>query len=112
MTQYRILILDFGSQYAQLIARRVREIGVYCELFPYDMAPEAIAAFKPDGIILSGGPETVTLTETPRAAQIVFELGCPVLGICYGMQTMALQLGGKVQASTHREFGYARVQLQ
>lgn len=112
MKQYRILILDFGSQYAQLIARRVREIGVYCEIFPYDKAPEAIAAFKPKGIILSGGPETVTLAETPRAAQIVFELGCPVLGICYGMQTMALQLGGQVQASMHREFGYARIQIQ
>ncbi len=111
MTQHRILILDFGSQYAQLIARRVRELGVYCELFPYDMPFAAIKVFKPSGIILSGGPETVTENTTPRAAQIIFELGCPVLGICYGMQTMAVQLGGKVQSSMHKEFGYAKVQL-
>jgi GMP synthase (glutamine-hydrolysing) len=110
--QHRILILDFGSQYTQLIARRVREAGVYCELHPYDTAAEAIRNFNPRGIILSGGPESVTLTETPRAQQIVFELGVPVLGICYGMQTMAVQLGGAVESSAHREFGYAQVRAR
>lgn len=106
----RILILDFGSQYTQLIARRVREIGVYCELYPFDLSDDAIRDFKPDGIILSGGPESVTQETTPRAAKTVFELGVPVLGICYGMQTMASQLGGQVSTSTEREFGYAQVQ--
>ena len=110
--QHRILILDFGSQYTQLIARRVREAGVYCELHPYDMEAAAIRAFNPQGVILSGGPESVTLTETPRAQQLVFELGVPVLGICYGMQTMAVQLGGTVETSTHREFGYAQVRAR
>ena len=110
--QHRILILDFGSQYTQLIARRVREAGVYCELRPYDMDAAAIRDFHPRGIILSGGPESVTLTETPRAQQLVFELGVPVLGVCYGMQTMAVQLGGAVASSTHREFGYARVRAR
>jgi GMP synthase (glutamine-hydrolysing) len=107
----RILILDFGSQYTQLIARRVREIGVYCELHPFDMAEEAIRDFAPQGIILSGGPESVTAEHTPRASQVVFELGVPVLGICYGMQTMAAQLGGKVSSSSEREFGYAKVRI-
>ena len=110
--QHRILILDFGSQYTQLIARRVREAGVYCELHPFDMDAAAIRAFNPQGIILSGGPESVTLTETPRAQQLVFELGVPVLGVCYGMQTMAVQLGGTVETSTHREFGYAQVRAR
>jgi len=105
----RILILDFGSQYTQLIARRVREIGVYCELWAHDVAEADIRAFNPNGIILSGGPETVTAADTPRAASVVFELGVPVLGICYGMQTMAQQLGGKVESSELREFGYAEV---
>lgn len=105
----RILILDFGSQYTQLIARRVREAGVYCELHPCDMDDAAIHDFAPAGIILSGGPETVTATSTPRAPEMVFKLGVPVLGICYGMQTMAEQLGGKVESSDHREFGYAQV---
>lgn len=108
----RILIIDFGSQYTQLIARRVREIGVYCEIHPYDLSDEFIEEFAPNGIILSGGPETVLSMETPRATQLVFEMGCPVLGICYGMQTMAAQLGGVVEASAHREFGYAEVQVQ
>jgi GMP synthase (glutamine-hydrolysing) len=108
----RILILDFGSQYTQLIARRVRELGVYCELYPYDMEEEAIRAFAPKGIILSGGPETVTLDDTPRAPKAVFELGVPVLGICYGMQTMALQLGGAVEAASHHEYGYAQVRAR
>jgi GMP synthase (glutamine-hydrolysing) len=107
----RILILDFGSQYTQLIARRVRELGVYCELHPFDMEEQAIKAFAPDGIILSGGPESVLEDATPRAPELVFELGCPVLGICYGMQTMAAQLGGQVESAEHREFGYAQVAL-
>ena len=95
---HKILILDFGSQYTQLIARRVREIGVYCEIHPWDCNEAYIEAFAPRGIILSGGPETVTLADTPRAPDRVFSLGVPVLGICYGMQTMAAQLGGKVEA--------------
>lgn len=107
----KILILDFGSQYTQLIARRVREIGVYCELHPYDMSEAAIREFAPNGIILSGGPATVTEETTPRAPSVVFDLGCPVLGICYGMQTMAAQLGGEVELSTHREFGYAQLRV-
>lgn len=108
----RILVLDFGSQYSQLIARRVREIGVYCEIHPCTMTEEEILAFKPAGIILSGGPETVTAESTPRAPDIVFGMGCPVLGICYGMQTMALQLGGKVDPGDKREFGYAQVAVR
>jgi len=106
---HRILILDFGSQYTQLIARRVREAGVYSEIFPWDVDGEAIRLFAPDGIMLSGGPESVMHDETPRAPDDVFELGVPVLGICYGMQTMAAQLGGDVEASSQREFGYALV---
>jgi GMP synthase (glutamine-hydrolysing) len=106
---HRILILDFGSQYSQLIARRVRELGVYCELRAYDMTDDEIREFAPKGIILSGGPESVTEAGSPRAADVVFTLGVPVLGICYGMQTMAQQLGGQVQSSTIREFGYAEV---
>jgi GMP synthase (glutamine-hydrolysing) len=108
----RILILDFGSQYTQLIARRVREAGVYCEIHPWDMEASYLDEFKPKGIILSGGPETVTVEEAPRATQEVFEYGVPVFGICYGMQTMAAQLGGKVASSTHREFGYAQVRAR
>ncbi len=108
---HKILILDFGSQYSQLIARRVREIGVYCEIHPYNMTNDEIKAFAPAGIILSGGPESVTGDNTPRAPEAVFSLGCPLLGICYGMQTMALQLGGKVEAGHKREFGYAQVEL-
>jgi GMP synthase (glutamine-hydrolysing) len=108
---HKILILDFGSQYTQLIARRVRELGVYCEIWAWDRAAEKLAAFAPNGIILSGGPESVTETNSPRAPNIVFELGVPVLGICYGMQTMAEQLGGKVEGGHSREFGLARVQI-
>lgn len=107
----RILILDFGSQYTQLIARRVREIGVYCELWAWDVSEQQIRDFNPQGIILSGGPESVTADQSPRAPQYVFEAGVPVLGICYGMQTMAEQLGGAVQGSDLREFGYAQVEL-
>ncbi len=106
---HRILILDFGSQYTQLIARRVREAGVYCEIHPSNYAAEAIRTFAAKGIILSGGPETVTATDTPRASDVVFEMGVPVLGICYGMQTMAEQLGGKVENADHHEYGYAQV---
>ncbi len=109
---HRILILDFGSQYTQLIARRVREFGVYCEIHPYDMNDAALRTFAPKGVILSGGPESVTLQGTPRAPQSVFTLGVPVLGICYGMQTMAAQLGGEVESSAHREFGYAEVRAR
>ncbi|WP_111640717.1 glutamine-hydrolyzing GMP synthase [Marinimicrobium alkaliphilum] len=105
----RILILDFGSQYTQLIARRVREIGVYSEIRAFDMSDEEIRAFDPSGIILAGGPESVTAGKSPRAPELVFTLGVPVLGICYGMQTMAEQLGGAVQGSNIREFGYAQV---
>ncbi len=109
---HKILILDFGSQYTQLIARRIREIGVYCEIFSCESSDEEIKQFSPRGIILSGGPESVTSDETPRAAQIVFELGVPVLGICYGMQTMTEQMGGKVESSDHREFGYAKIRAR
>lgn len=108
---HRILILDFGSQYTQLIARRVRELGVYCELHPWDMSEEDLRAFAPRGIILAGGPESVHEEGSPRAPQAVFDLGVPLFGICYGMQTMSEQLGGKVQGSDVREFGYARVDL-
>lgn len=110
--QYRILIIDFGSQYTQLIARRVREIGVYCEIVPYTATSQQISDFSPKGIILSGGPETVTQLTTPRIPDIIFQLGCPVLGICYGMQAMAQQLGGKVHSSQLREFGYAKVIIE
>jgi GMP synthase (glutamine-hydrolysing) len=107
----KILILDFGAQYTQLIARRVREAGVYCELYSYDTPAEEIRKFAPRGIILSGGPESVTLDETPRAPQEIFDMKIPVLGICYGQQTMAAQLGGTVEAGEKREFGYARVRM-
>ena len=109
---HRILILDFGSQYSQLIARRVRELGVYCEIHPYNFSEADIRKFSPHGIILSGGPESVTEITTPRAPEIVFKLGCPVMGICYGMQTMAEQLGGSVAKGKKREFGFAQVKLE
>ena len=112
MAHKKILILDFGSQYTQLIARRVRETNVYCELHPCDVDANFIRDFKPAGIILSGGPNSVTEGDTPRAPQIVFELGVPVLGICYGMQTMAAQLGGAVETGLVREFGYAEIRAQ
>lgn len=106
----RLLILDFGSQYTQLIARRVREAGVYCELHAYDVIDEAaIRGFKPTGIILSGGPESTVAADAPTAPEVVFKLGVPVLGICYGMQTMTAQLGGKVENADHHEYGYAQV---
>ncbi len=108
----RILILDFGSQYTQLIARRVREIGVYCEIHPWDAGDADVRAFAPTGIVLSGGPESVTVADAPAAPAAVFELGVPVLGICYGMQTMAAQLGGKVEPGDVHEFGYAEVRAR
>ncbi|SFC76018.1 glutamine-hydrolyzing GMP synthase [Pseudoalteromonas denitrificans] len=106
----RILILDFGSQYTQLIARKIREIGVYCELWAWDVTEEQIKEFNPQGIILSGGPESTTLEGSPKAPEYVFNAGVPVLGVCYGMQTMAKQLGGKVESSDKKEFGYAQVE--
>ncbi|WP_075185297.1 glutamine-hydrolyzing GMP synthase [Teredinibacter haidensis] len=108
----RVLILDFGSQYTQLIARRVREIGVYSEIRAFDMSEDEIREYAPKAIILAGGPESVTAGESPRAPEIVFTLGVPVLGICYGMQTMAIQLGGQVESSDLREFGYAQVKIE
>ena len=108
----KILILDFGSQVTQLIARRVRDAGVFSEVFPYDVSNEFILAYGASGIILSGGPNSTTEGDTPRAPQAVFDAGVPVLGICYGMQTMALQLGGKVENGLIREFGYAEVRAR
>ena len=105
----RLLILDFGSQYTQLIARRIREVGVYCEIMPWDSSNDDIAAFGPSGVILSGGPESVTASDSPRAPDLVFTLDVPILGICYGMQTMAAQLGGAVEGSDTSEFGYAQI---
>ena len=108
----KILILDFGSQYTQLIARRVREIGVYCELVPYDVNPHFIEKFKPSGIILSGGPDTVSKINSARAPNIVFDLNIPILGICYGMQTMAVQLGGEARSAKKAEFGFAKIRAR
>ncbi len=108
----RILILDFGSQVTQLIARRVREAHVYCEIHPCDVSDAFVREFAPKGIILSGSHMSAWEESTDRAPQAVFELGVPVLGICYGMQTMASQLGGKVESSAKREFGYAEVRAR
>jgi len=109
----RILILDFGSQYSQLIARRVREAGVYCELHAWDMDEQAVRDFNPKGIILSGGPESVTGgDDAPRAPDAVFQMEVPVLGICYGMQTMAAQMGGEVESADHHEYGHAQVRAR
>jgi GMP synthase (glutamine-hydrolysing) len=112
MAHQKILILDFGSQVTQLIARRVREQQVYCELHPFDVSEDFIRKFNPQGIILSGGPNSVYEAEEWRAPQVVFDLGVPVLGICYGMQTMAQQLGGLVESSGKREFGYAEIRAR
>jgi GMP synthase (glutamine-hydrolysing) len=109
---HRILILDFGSQYTQLIARRVREVGVFCEIHPCDIDEQTLRVFHPHGVILSGGPETVTGGAAPTAPSPVFELEVPVLGICYGMQTMAAQLGGKVENADRHEYGYAQVRAR
>jgi GMP synthase (glutamine-hydrolysing) len=108
----KILILDFGAQYSQLIARRVREAQVYCELHPFDVDEEFIRRFSPRGVVLSGGPASVYDDATPKAPDAVFKLGVPVLGICYGMQTMAAQLGGQVENSRVREFGYAEIRAR
>lgn len=111
MTEDRILIVDFGSQVTQLIARRVRESGVYCEIVPFNKADEMLDTFEPKAIILSGGPASVTVETGPRASLRVFELGVPVLGICYGEQTMCVELGGKVEGSDHQEFGRASIEI-
>ncbi len=108
----KILILDFGSQYTQLIARRVREAGVYCEIYSCEAEPKAIRDFAPYGIILSGGPESVTADTGPQLPDVVFDLDVPVLGICYGMQSMAQRFGGVVASSDKREFGYAQIKVQ
>ena len=107
----KILIVDFGSQVTQLIARRVREEGVYSEIAPFQSAAKAFEEMRPKGVILSGGPESVTTQESPRAPQRIFEAGVPVLGICYGEQTMAAQLGGAVEGGHHAEFGRAEVEI-
>jgi GMP synthase (glutamine-hydrolysing) len=112
MLHDRILVLDFGSQVTQLIARRIREAQVYCEIHPCDMSEEAIRAFAPKGIILSGSHQSAYEDSTDRAPDVVFQLGVPVLGICYGMQTMAQQLGGRVTHGAKREFGFAQVRTQ
>lgn len=109
--QVPLVILDFGSQYTQLIARRIREMGVYCEIYPYNINENEFKSLNPFGVVLSGGPSTTTLENTPRAPHWLFEHALPLLGICYGMQTMAVQLGGQVRASHLREYGYAEVKL-
>ena len=107
----KILILDFGAQYTQLIARRIRELGVYCEVWAWDHDPAQIAAFGANGIILSGGPESTTRVDAPKAPQAVFDAGLPILGICYGMQTMAAQLGGRTASADAHEYGHAEVDV-
>jgi len=109
--QDKILILDFGAQYTQLIGRTVRELGVYCEIVPWDVEDAVITAFAPKGVILSGGPASTYELDTPFAPEILFTSGLPILGICYGMQTMVEQLGGKVENAEHREYGHAKIQI-
>ena len=106
-----ILVLDFGSQYTQLIARRVRESNVYSEIYPWDIDENKIKDLHPKGIILSGGPNSVTESYTPRAPQCIFDLNIPILGICYGMQTLAEQMGGHVESVAHKEFGHAELEI-
>ena len=106
-----ILVLDFGSQYTQLIARRVRESNVYSEILPWDINDEKIKEISPVGIILSGGPNSVTNSFTPRIPQSIFDLNIPILGICYGMQTLAEQLGGQVISSDEKEFGHSELEI-
>src|SRR4029077_6857398 len=106
-----ILILDFGSQVTQLIARRVREAKVYCEIHPYNMPLEKIRSLQPKGIILSGGPASVHVKGSPKPSPAVFEMGIPILGICYGMQLMGQMLGGKVRPAKTREFGHAEIDV-
>src|SRR5574340_228236 len=108
----KILILDFGAQYTQLIARRLRESHVYCEIHPFDVGDDFVRSFGARGIVLSGGPESVTASASPRAPSAVWEAGVPVLGICYGMQTMAVELGGRVEGGHVREFGHAEVRAR
>ena len=108
----KILVLDFGSQYTQLIARRLRELGVYCEILPCTASAAQIRAFGPRGVVLSGGPASVLAEGSPRADRVVFELGVPVLGICYGLQLLAHELGGKVERSDHREYGPATIDVK
>jgi GMP synthase (glutamine-hydrolysing) len=110
--QQKILIIDFGSQYTQLIARRVREAGVYCEIHHYDLSEEAFSEIAPQGVIMSGGPESANIVNAPIAPDYLYKAGIPVLGICYGMQTMAQQLGGLVESSDKSEFGHAAISLQ
>jgi GMP synthase (glutamine-hydrolysing) len=107
-----VLIIDFGSQVTQLIARRVREAGVYCEIVPFQLADEGFDRLKPKAVIFSGGPASVPEAGSPRAPDAVFASGVPVLGICYGQQTMCAQLGGKVEGGHHREFGRAFVEIE
>nr|MDA7554983.1 glutamine-hydrolyzing GMP synthase [Gammaproteobacteria bacterium] len=107
-----VLVLDFGSQYTQLIARRIRESNVYSEILPWDIDENKIKKINPVGIILSGGPESVTDSFTPRIPQVAFDLNVPLLGICYGMQTLAEQMGGQVISSSHKEFGHAELALE
>ena len=107
-----VLIVDFGSQVTQLIARRVREAGVYSEIVPFQSAAEGFARLKPKGVILSGSPASTTEQDSPRAPQEIFDAGLPVLGICYGQQTMCAQLGGRIEGGLHREFGRAFVEVQ
>ncbi|MEA3339803.1 MAG: glutamine-hydrolyzing GMP synthase, partial [Chloroflexota bacterium] len=111
MNNDAIVILDFGSQYTQLIARRVREARVYCELFPWDASPEEVLALRPRGFILSGGPASVYDRGAPRLPGYVLEQGAPVLGICYGMQLLARRLGGKVSPAARREYGPAKIEF-
>ena len=107
----KILVLDFGSQYTQLIARRVRESNVYSEILPWDIDENKIKELEPKGIILSGGPNSVTKSFTPRIPQIVFDLSIPILGICYGMQTLAEQMGGHVVSVDQKEFGHSELEI-
>ena len=110
--QDRILILDFGSQYTQLIARRVREAGVYSEIYVGDIDFNSIESFQPSGLILSGGPESAFIADAPKPAKEIYSMGLPILGICYGMQAMSEQLGGRVSPSSDREFGHADAQIE
>src|SRR4051812_16596023 len=107
-----ILIIDFGSQVTQLIARRIREAGVYCEIHPFQNASDAFEKLQPKGVIFSGGPASVTTENSPRAPQAVFDAGVPILGICYGQQTLATQLGGVVEGGHAAEFGRADVEIK